>query len=232
MNTLASNGDLGLSGPLRTVIVEDEALYRDLLCVGLENDKNIEVVGAFADAETTLAKVPGLHPQVAILDIELPNSMNGIQLGLRLRALLPKMGIVLLSNHSDTAYLRAVPPASIAGWSYLLKRSVSDLGTLQRAIMGAASGMVVLDPQLLEGTTPKHNGLISRLTPRQAEILALIAQGFSNAAIAQTLVLAPKSVENHINQLYQQLEIDTSDPHTQPRVTAVLKYVTEAQHPQ
>src|SRR5579884_4492362 len=90
-------------------------------------------------------------------------------------------------------------------------------------------GLTVLDPQLVAGmrTRPKKQGMLSRLTPRQMDILELIAQGYSNAAIAERLVLAEKSVENQINLLYQQLEIDRSTQAVQPRVKAVLIYLEE-----
>ncbi|MDA1188196.1 MAG: LuxR C-terminal-related transcriptional regulator, partial [Chloroflexi bacterium] len=95
---------------------------------------------------------------------------------------------------------------------------------------GAASGFVVLDPQIVTGMQPKSGGLVSKLTPRQREVLGLIAQGFTNASIAQQLYLSEKSVENQINAIYHQLEIarDT-EVSMQPRVKAVLTYLQESQ---
>ncbi|MGI6610256.1 MAG: LuxR C-terminal-related transcriptional regulator [Limnochordia bacterium] len=209
----------------RVLIVEDEGLFRELLQVGLSQEKQLEVVGAFGDAETALQKAPGLCPDAALLDIELGGSMNGVRLGLELREHLPALGIVLLSNHQDPAYLAAVPATASAGWAYLRKKSVGDLPTLTRAITGVAAGLLVLDPGIVEKAATRKGSVLESLTPRQHEVLALIAQGFTNEAIADKLFLASKSVENHISQIYRQLNIDTSDPHTQPRVTAVLKYL-------
>jgi DNA-binding NarL/FixJ family response regulator len=213
--------------PLRIIVAEDESLFRDLLVQALNQDPDLKIVGAFSDGASALASCPHLAPHAAILDIALPGELNGIQVGLKLRSVLPSLGIVLLSNHQDPAYLAAVPPDAVQGWSYLLKKSVSDLATLRRAVVGAANGLVVLDPQLVAQRRAPGNRLLDRLTPRQHEVLALIAQGFSNAAIAAALSITPKSVENHINQLYQQLDIDTSDPQKQPRVSAVLTYLRE-----
>jgi DNA-binding NarL/FixJ family response regulator len=210
------------------MIVEDEDLYRDLLRIALSQQPNLEVVGVFGDGESALAAAQQLNPRVAVLDIELPGGLNGVQLGLRLRRLLPELGVVLLSNHGDPEFVASLPADVLAGWSYLQKKSVSDVAVLQRAIFGATTGMVMLDPNLVIGMRPRAGGLLERLTPRQQEILAFIAQGFTNRAIAGRLHLAEKSVENQINALYQQLEIDRNETDIHLRVRAVLIYMQES----
>jgi len=186
--------------PLQLVIVEDESLFRDMLTLAMQQDGAIKVVGSFRDGESALAACPSLQPHAAIIDIGLPGAINGVQLVLKLRSFLPGLGIVLLSNYKDPAYLKAVPAASLAGWSYLLKKSVYDTVTLRRAVLGSAAGLMVLDPALVT-MKRKYNSPFESLTPRQEEILSLIAQGYSNAAIAKSLALSPKTVENHISQL-------------------------------
>ncbi len=208
----------------RVMIVEDEALYRDLLSVALSQHPRLEVVGAFADGESALSAALRLRVDVAMLDIELRGALNGIEVGMKLRRLLPAMGIVLLSNHRDPQFLASIPRGDIAGWSYLLKKSVGDLDALGRAIDGAAAGFVVLDPQLLAGDS-QRGATLGSLTSRQQDILHLIAQGFTNTAIADRLGLAEKTVENQINLLYQQLGIDRGDPTLQPRVKAALIFL-------
>ncbi|MBV9119068.1 MAG: response regulator transcription factor [Chloroflexi bacterium] len=215
---------------VRVVLVEDEPLYRDLLRIALDQRPGIEILSAYGDAESALAEIPRLGPDVAILDIDLRSSMNGVQLGILLRRQMPDLGIVLLSNHGDPEFVASLPEEVLAGWSYLLKKSVNDVDVLGRAIAGSASKLTVLDPQLIAGMRGRSGGLLSRLTPRQYEILELIAQGFSNAAIAERLVLAEKSVENQINLLYQQLAIDRSTQAVQPRVKAVLIYLEESRN--
>ena len=218
------------AAPITLALVEDEDLYRDLLRVVLSQQSHLEVVGAFKDGAAALDAIPRLRPRVALLDIELPGGPNGIQLGLRLRREIPDIGIVLLSNHRDPEFVTSLSREVMRGWSYLLKKSVGDVEALNRAIEGAAAGFVVLDPQLVTGMQARDAGLLARLTPRQREILGLIAQGFTNAAIADRLVLAAKTVENQINQIYQQLDIDREDPAIQPRVRAVLTYLEESSH--
>lgn len=219
---------MGESLGIPVVIVEDEGLFRDLLTVALERQKEITVVGEFRTAESALESIPKLRPKVAILDIDLGSGMNGVQLGIRLRHILPDLGIVLLSNHIEPHFLASVPRSMAGGWSYLLKRSVSDLDTLRRVIEGSTAGYVVLDQQIVKRAQAREKSILSRLTPRQFEVLELIAQGYTNAAIAEQLVLSEKSVQNHINSLYQQLDLDRADSSVQPRVTAVLTYLRES----
>jgi DNA-binding NarL/FixJ family response regulator len=214
---------------VRILILEDEDLFRDLLRVALSQKQRFEVVGAYAEGQDALHAAEKLKPDVAILDIELGGQLNGIQVGLSLRRQLPKVGILLLSNHGNPQFVYSLPREAMVGWSYLLKKTVSDLGGLERAIEGAASGFVVLDPQIVTGMQPRTGGYVSRLTPRQREILTLIAQGFTNASIAEQLVLSEKSVENQINAIYHQLEIDRESSPMQPRVKAVLIYLQESQ---
>ena len=216
--------------PLRLALVEDEPLYRDLLRIALDQRPGLMVAAAYGDADSALGGIPDLKPDVAMLDIDLGGGgINGVQLGMKLRRTMPQLAIVLLSNHGDPEFVASLPEEVRAGWSYLLKKSVNDVDVLGRTVSGAAAGLTVLDPQLVAGMRgrPRKQGLLSRLTPRQTEILELIAQGFSNASIAERLVLAEKSVENQINLLYQQLEIDRATSGVQPRVKAVLTYLDE-----
>ncbi|MBI4311457.1 MAG: response regulator transcription factor [Chloroflexi bacterium] len=214
---------------VRAIIVEDESLFRDLLRVALSQSQEVDVVGSYGDGVVAIAAAPELQPQVAILDINLGNNMNGVQVGLRLRQLLPSIGILLLSNHSYPQVINTLPPEAAHGWSYLLKKSISNVHTLERAITGSAAGFVVLDPNLVTAGRPKEGGRVSRLTPRQREILRLIAQGYTNRAVAESLVISEKSVENQVNLIYQDLVVDRSDSGVQPRVTAVLIYLQEMQ---
>jgi len=107
-----------------------------------------------------------------------------------------------------------------------LKKSVTDVETLGRAIQSAGAGFVVLDPRLVN-TARSSNRILSRLTPRQLDILALVAEGYTNAAIAERLRLAEKSIQNQLNAIYPQLDIDRSNSAIQPRVTAALVYLKE-----
>jgi DNA-binding NarL/FixJ family response regulator len=209
-------------------VVEDEPLMRDLLAIALAHQPGLAVTGVFGDGAAALAAMPALSPQVALLDIDLGPGLSGIQLGLRLRERLPRVGIILLSNYWVPRFIATLPPEVMAGWCYLLKTSVADVATLARAIAGAAAGLVVLDPHVVAGREPKAGGALARLTPRQREILSLIAQGFSNPAIADRLAIADGTVENQVTQIYQELGLGVGPPAFNPRVLAVLLYLRES----
>jgi DNA-binding NarL/FixJ family response regulator len=227
MSSAGNDGDRSearVRGPIRLVVVEDEPLYRDLLCAWLER-AGFVVVGVFADPESALRVAPALLPDVALLDIELGSSLSGVELGIGLRRSMPELGIVLLSNHARPQLLAVLPADVAGGWSYLSKRTVSNLGALNRAITGAAEGLVVFDAALTDVSVIKAGSVIGRLSPRQCQIVALIAQGYSNRAIAERLVLTEKSVENHITRIYQIVGIDALDPVNHQRVRMALLYM-------
>ena len=137
------------------------------------------------------------------------------------------IGIIILSAHKEREYLNLMAAQEMSGWSYLLKQSVTDAEALVRAIQGAASGLVVMDPSVLENMRPRQGSLTAGLTPRQQEVLAMMAQGFNNSAIAGQLVLGTKSVENYINAIYQELGLNHNGP-LHPRVQAVLSYIRDS----
>jgi DNA-binding NarL/FixJ family response regulator len=212
--------------PIRLAIVEDEGLLRDLLANRLGSLDGIEVIGTFENAAAAEAALPALAPHVVLLDILLGKGKNGVDLGIALRRQLPDLGIVLLSSERDPAYLTAVPAACGNGWSYLHKASVTDVRALERAVRGAAEGMVVLDAGLASQLVGGR-AAISELSDRARSVLELVAQGYSNASIAERLCLAEKSVENVLRQLYRQLGIETSDPGVHARVQATLHYMRQ-----
>ena len=207
------------------VVAEDEDLYRDLLVKALSLLPAFQVLAAVADAKEAQRVILDRRPTVAILDIELQSDINGLEVGLAVKAQAPEVGIVWLTSHAEPYFAASLARELRSGWAYLLKASVGDVGSLARAIEGAARGLVVLDPEIVR-SIPKHvTGDLANLTTRQREILAHMAQGYTNAGIAEGLYITEKSVENQINQIYQRLEIDRQNPSVQPRVRAVLKYL-------
>lgn len=209
------------------VIAEDEGLFREMLGVALSSHPGINVVGSVESGEAAVQLARELNPDVMLLDIELGNGLNGIEAGRLIKEENPAVGIVILSSHKDKEYISAIPLENAGGWCYLLKQSVHDLASLTRALEGARSGLMVLDPLLVQALRPSTNGFLDGLTPRQWEVLQFIAQGYSNSAIADRLVLSEKSVENYINAVYQQLQITRGD-RVHPRVKAVLLYLQQS----
>lgn len=123
--------------------------------------------------------------------------------------------------------MQALQHRRATGWAYLLKNSLTDVATLRRALSVVASGEVMVDPAVVAILRARNDSAVARLTPRQQEVLELIARGYSNQAIADKLFVSRKTVENTLNQIYVQLGIDSKDPSIQPRVTPVMRYLSE-----
>lgn len=211
---------------VRTVVVEDEDLYRNMLVSMLNQEPQISVVGEFDTAAAALAQIPKLRPDVAVVDISLGPGINGIQLGMQLRTHLHDLGIVLLSSTMKPSLLRSLPDRSLSGWSYLHKKSLYRMETLVRAIMKTADGLMVLDPSITSGTENQPAALLS-LVPGQVAILRLMAQGYSDDEIAAKADLPPERVVAEAHAIFDRLGIDWESGGTQPRVKAVLYYLKE-----
>jgi len=206
---------------IRILIVEDEGLFRDMLKISLGAVPNLEIVDAVSDGISAIDGASRLYPDVVLMDIELGSDPNGIAAGRAIKLEHPDMGIVILSSHREREYLSLIAAEESSGWSYLLKQSVTDSGALARAIEGASSGLVVMDPTVVNSLKPRKGSVTSGLTPRQQEMLTMMAQGYNNAAIAEKLVLGTKSRANYINAIYQELNLSNNGP-LHPRVQAVL----------
>ena len=212
----------------KLLIVEDEALFRELLKNALSAHPEYEVVGVTQDGETAIKLAKELIPDVVLMDIELAGKIDGIEAAIQIKKESPKTGIVILSSHSDRRYVTSLPLDSSRGWAYLLKKTVSDLESVVRAIEGTKAGMVVLDPAVVMGLRPRQGSNVARLTPRQQEVLELLAQGYSNASIARRLTLSEKSVETYINAIYQELHL-SNEPDIHARVKATISYLHDSQ---
>lgn len=212
---------------LRLLVVEDEDLFRNLLVQTLEDEPGLEVVGEADNGQTAIDLAAQLEPHVVLMDIEMPGEYDGIDAGIEIRKRRPETGIVLLSSHRDRRFFMSIPAEEQSGWSYLLKQSVGDIDTVIRAIQGSAMGMVVLDPALIGEMRPKPDSALSRLTPRQHDVIELIAQGYSNSAIADELSLTERSVETYVSVIYQELGV-SGERETHARVKATLMALEES----
>jgi len=213
--------------PIRVVLVEDEGLYREMLATCLAGEPDLEVAGSFESADQALRAIDEIEPDVAILDFELPGSLHGIDLGLALRRRLPRIGIVLLSNHAVPHLLSTLPAEAVPGWAYMVKKSVADVATLTRAIRAAAAGIVAIDSNLIGAMRPRAGSRLEALSARQREILEMLAQGFSNAAIGDAVKATELSIAEEVSGLFDDLGIDRADRAVAPRVRAVLAYLQE-----
>tara|TARA_B100000315_G_scaffold114984_3_gene105475 strand:- start:536 stop:1180 length:645 start_codon:yes stop_codon:yes gene_type:complete len=212
---------------IKVLIVENEGLLRDMLKISLSSVPNLEVVDAVSDGMAAIAVAGRLVPDVILMDIELGGEPDGIAAGLAIKQEHADIGIIVLSAHEEQEYVELVAKDNFSGWSYLLKQSVSDAGTLVRAIEGAASGLVVMDPNVVNGMRPRRDSATGKLTPRQQDVLAMMAQGYNNGSIAERLFLGTKSVENYTNTIYQELGLTNNGP-LHRRVQAVLNYIKDS----
>jgi DNA-binding NarL/FixJ family response regulator len=216
---------------IRVVLAEDNVLLREGVAKLLEREDDLEVVGTAGDLPSLLALIDAEKPDVVVTDIRMPpgGSDEGIQAAARLRREHPETGVVVLSQYAEPAYALTLLEAGSQGRAYLLKERVADVNELVSAVREVAAGGSVIDPKVVEALvssgrrTPSE---LDRLTPRETEILAEMAQGKSNAAIAATLVLSERAVEKHTNSIFSKLGL-TEERDLNRRVKAVLLYLAE-----
>lgn len=216
---------------MRVIIAEDEVLLREGLTHVLEKEgfSVIGAVGTAADWEQALdARVPDL----AITDIRMPPSHTdeGLAAAVRVRHAHPQVGVVVLSQHVQRRYATELLGAQAGGVGYLLKQRIADVRTFTADLRRVAAGGSALDPEVVElmlARAGRFGGAVGGLTPRQLEVLALMAQGRSNAGIAAALVLTEKAIVQHTSNIYDALGLPVdADDHR--RVLAVVRYLDAA----
>ncbi|SNS65928.1 two component transcriptional regulator, LuxR family [Micrococcales bacterium KH10] len=211
---------------VRVAVVDDNVLFRQMLTSTLRAVSGIIVTAECASVADARERVlPGLVDLV-VMDIALSDG-NGVSLGISLQRRDPRLRILLLSAHNAMDLLLDLPENIRDRWSYLSKNSSTSVNTLVSTIERTMAGRSVLDPFLLEKTAPRAGTAVSRLSKRRYEVLKLVAQGMSNAGIAEELGITDKSVQNHINAIYADLGIDP-DRSSNPRVLATLRMLEES----
>jgi DNA-binding NarL/FixJ family response regulator len=212
---------------VRVTVADDSALFREGLVLVLRN-AGIEVAGEASDARGLVELVRSVRPDVAVVDIRMPPgyATEGLEAALELRAIQPGIGIVILSQYVETRHVVRLLGDEPEGVGYVLKDRVADAGEFVDALRRVAAGGTVIDPEvvaLLLGRRRRH-GPLDELTPREREVLELMAQGLSNQAICDRLVLSPKTIEAHVRSVFGKLGLDESPEHHR-RVLAVLTFL-------
>ena len=212
---------------MRVVIAEDLALLRDGL-TRLLRDNGIEVVAAVRDGDALVREVLAHEPDLAVVDIRLPPEFRdeGLRAALEARRRAPGTAVLVVSQYVEQAYATELLADRAGGVGYLLKDRIMHVADFLEAVRRVADGGTALDPDVVAQlfSRRRDDGPLSRLTPRETEVLALMAEGRSNAGIAETLVLTVGAVEKHIQNIMSKLELPlTAADHR--RVLAVLRYL-------
>ena len=214
------------------VVAEDSLLVREGIRGLLDAMDGVELLDAVGDYGALLASVDAHQPDVVLTDIRMPPSGTdeGIRAALEIRSRRPATGVVVLSQYVEPGYAVALFEGGAEGRAYLLKERLSEPEQLLAAIEEVARGGSVMDPRVIEvlvaGRVRVASSPMARLTPREREVLAAIAEGKNNAAVAHDLVLSERAVEKHINSLFSKLGL-TEEPLVHRRVKAVLLYLAE-----
>ncbi len=211
--------------PLRVLVADDSVLLREGL-VRVLVEAGLEVVGAFPNADLLLERLVDLAPDLVVLDVRMPPTFRdeGVRAAIRARQLLPGVGILLLSQYVEVAYAQDLLSSGTGGIGYLLKDRVASLDELKDAIERIASGGTVLDPEVVAQLIGRRHDPLERLTPRESEVITLMAEGRTNAAIAAQLVIGTGAVEKNVTSIFQKLGLDDSGSDHR-RVLAVLAWL-------
>jgi DNA-binding NarL/FixJ family response regulator len=208
------------------VIAEDLALLREGLTRLLE-DRGFEVVAAVADGPALVRAVVAERPDVAVVDVRLPPSFRdeGLRAALESRERVPGVPILVLSQYVEQTYATELLADGTGGLGYLLKDRVADVAEFVDAVRRVAAGGTVMDPEVVKQLLVRRARPLDELTPREREVLALVAEGRSNAGIAATLVVTEGAVEKHISSIFGKLRLPPSESDHR-RVLAVLAYLS------
>jgi DNA-binding NarL/FixJ family response regulator len=225
-----STVDLTVSEPVRVVIGEDDVLLREGIC-RLLAEGGFEVVAQAGDAEDFLRRALAHRPDVAVVDVKMPPGKedDGLRAALELRRQRPETGILVLSQFYEEHYALELIGEHAEGVGYLLKERVGDVDAFMDAVSRVADGGSALDPEIVGRMLGRRreDTPVDRLSPREHDVLAAMAEGKSNKGIAEALVVTQAAVEKHVTSIFHKLELDPGGTEHR-RVLAVLTYIRES----
>jgi DNA-binding NarL/FixJ family response regulator len=212
---------------MRVVVADDSVLLREGV-VRLLEENGFDVVGQAGDADDLIRKVRAHRPDVAVVDIRMPptNTDDGLRAALDIRAELPDTGVLVLSQYVEEGYALDLVGDSAGGVGYLLKDRVADVERFVDSVRRVADGGSALDPEVVSQLVgrARRDDPLAELTPREREVLELMAEGRSNQAIAEQMVVTERAVEKHVTSIFGKLEL-TPAPEDHRRVLAVLAFL-------
>ena len=210
---------------MRVVLAEDQALLRDGL-IRLLTAYDMEVAAAVASGPELLEALLAHRPDVAVVDVRLPptHTTEGLTAAIEARVRIPGLPVLIVSQHVERLYARELLAAGGGGIGYLLKDRISDVRRFVGAVRDVAAGGGAMDPEVVAQLLARSRHPLGDLTPREREVLALMAEGRSNSAIAESLVVGSGAVEKHINNIFTKLGLAPGE-RDHRRVLAVLRYL-------
>ena len=213
--------------PTRIVLAEDSVLLREGL-VRLLTDAGFDVVEAVADAESFLRAVEAARPDLVVVDVRMPPTFTdeGVRAALVVREQYPQIAVVVLSQYVEENYATELLAGRARGVGYLLKDRVADVGEFTDTLRRVAAGGTALDPEVVAQllSRARRRDPLERLSPRETEVLRLMAEGRSNTAIAAALVVSEGAVEKHVSSIFTKLDLPPAE-HDHRRVLAVLRWL-------
>ena len=212
---------------MRVVIAEDSVLLREGL-IRLLVDGGLEVVGTAGDAEEAMAVVEAQQPDIVVMDVRMPptHTDEGLRAAIALRHRWPHIAVLVLSQWVEERYATELLAGSTEGVGYLLKDRVADVREFVDAVRRVGEGGTALDPDVVSQllATSRHRSPLAALTPRETEVLRLMAEGRSNRAIAEALVVSDGAIEKHVSNIFMKLDLPPADTDHR-RVLAVVRYL-------
>jgi DNA-binding NarL/FixJ family response regulator len=212
---------------MRIVIAEDSVLLREGL-TRLLVDAGDEIVGTAGDADAALTVVAEQRPDIVVMDVRMPptHTDEGIRAALRIRRDLPDVKVLVLSQYVEQHYATELLAGDTAGVGYLLKDRVADIGDFVAAVHRVGDGGTALDPEVVSHllARSRHRDPLGTLTPRETDVLRLMAEGRSNGAIAATLVVSDGAIEKHVSSIFTKFDLPPAESDHR-RVLAVLRYL-------
>ncbi len=216
-----------MTTPLRVVLAEDSVLLREGL-VRLLEDSGFDVVEAVADAESFLSAVDAQQPDLVVVDVRMPPTFTdeGVRAALVVREQHPRIAVVVLSQYVEENYATDLVAGRTRGVGYLLTDRVAEVGDFGEALRRVAAGGTALDPEVVSQllSRARRRDPLERLSPRETEVLRLMAEGRSNTAIAAALVVTEGAVEKHVSSIFAKLDLPPAE-HDHRRVLAVLRWL-------
>jgi DNA-binding NarL/FixJ family response regulator len=223
--------DVTARRPIGVVVADDSYMIREFLSAALASAPQVRLLATCSDAKELQRAIDACKPEVVVTDIRMPPSPEeGLRVANRLRVTHPDVGVVVLSQYAEPAYALSLLGEGTGGRAYLLKERIRDKQELVNAIEAVARGGSVIDARIVDVLIAARvrvaNSRVARLTPREQELLAEIAAGRSNGAIAESLVLTKRAVEKHVNAIFSKLDLPES-PDVSRRVRAALIFLAE-----